>query len=44
MGGDKKVRRRLPESSEKEASLRHRSMTFAARVVISVVCTGFQFE
>ena len=34
----------LPESSEKDASLRHRWMTSAARVVTSVVCTGFQFE
>src|ERR1700757_1110680 len=39
MAGHKNGRRVLPRSSEKEASLRHRSMTSPARVVISVVCT-----
>ena len=43
MGGERNVRRVLPVSSEKDASFRHRWMTSAARVVIAVVCTGFQF-
>jgi hypothetical protein len=37
------VRRVLPESSEKDASRRHRPMTSSARFVSSAVCTDFQF-
>ena|SRR5271163_1841941 len=44
MGGDKKVRRVLPASSVKEASLWQRAMTSAARLVVSVVRTKFQIH
>ena len=44
MGGDKNVRRVLPASSVKEASLWQRAMTSAARLVVSVVRTRFQIH
>lgn len=44
MGGDKNVRRVLPASSVKEASFWQRAMTSAARLVVSVVRTRFQYR
>ena len=44
MGGDKNVRRVLPASSVNEASFWQRAMTSAARLVVSVVRTRFQYR
>jgi hypothetical protein len=44
MGADKNVRRVLFASSEKVASFRQRPITVSARVVISVIRTGYRFE